>query len=374
MPVVRVSAARIASILRNRGILVADIEARAGANVRVAELVTEDRDVELDDLITLASLLNRPWPYLAIDEPEAPPPTGQDHRTTANQHAGITAALVAELESAAEMLESASELFPERIVRLPRLDLRVGMNVEAAGASVRAALAVTVDEQRSAEDQYAALRLWVGALHEQNIFVAQRRLEDETVRAFSLRREGRCVVVVDTQDTPYARVFSIVHEYVHVAMRSTGLCDLDDRVAVERFCNAVAAAVLLPQTSLADERARRWGLDAEEDDTHLRDLSRREHVSQAVSLIRLRDVGIVSQTAFDALDQRRLQRRSDRTSGGTYYPTQINRVGRLFAGEVLRSFDSGWLGRQDAAALLGIGEHNVNRYRREFATAGRRAG
>lgn len=367
MSFVRVGAVRIASILRNRRIDVRDLDARVGRDLRLTELVIKDRDVELDDLIALASALNRPWPYLLIDEAEAPPPTDHDHRTVANRAAGITAELVNELESTAELLDAAAELFPDDVVRLPEVRVNLDVNVETAGARVRGALDVSVERQRAAKDDYAALRTWVSALHSQNIYVAQRHLEDPTVRAFSLRRAERCFVVVDTRDTPNARVFSVVHEYVHLLMHSAGICDLDDRTAIERYCNAVAGAALLPPHVLAPERAWPWGNSADDDDARLRQLSRHEHVSQAAILIRLKDLGILTQELFNALDSRRQQRRPEKAPGGTYYPTEINKVGRKFAGDVLASLDAGRLARQDAAALLGIAEHNVARYRVEFA-------
>lgn len=366
MSLVRVSAARIDSILRNRRMTPRDLDSRHGRNFRVADLVTEDQDIELEDLEALASLLKRPWPYLVIDDPEPPPTTGQDHRTVANQAAGISSELVAEIEAAAEMLEAAIELFPDDVVQLPPIHIDVEVPVEKAGQRIRAALAVTSDEQRGAKDDFAALRLWVEALHRQSIYVAQRRLEDPTVRALSLRRDQHCVVVVDTQDTPYARLFSIVHEYVHVIMRATGLCDLDDHATIERFCNAVAGAALLPTDLLAEARSHPWGRDDTEDDAALRLLSRHIHVSQAALLIRMRDLGYITQTRFNVLDGRRQTRHPDSKDGGSYYPAQINKVGRRFAGKVLGSLDDGRLTRQDAAALLGVAEHNVARYRAEY--------
>ncbi|WP_082659292.1 ImmA/IrrE family metallo-endopeptidase [Cellulomonas sp. B6] len=54
-------------------------------------------------------------------------------------------------------------------------------------------------------------------------------------------------------------MFSLVHEYVHVLMHATRVCDLDDHASVERFCNAVAAATLLPAATVQAERAWAWG-------------------------------------------------------------------------------------------------------------------
>jgi hypothetical protein len=46
-------------------------------------------------------------------------------------------------------------------------------------------------------------------------------------------------------------------------------------------------------------------------------------------------------------------------------------VRRLFANEVLASLDVGRIARQDAAALLGIGEQNVGRFKSELLNSAR---
>jgi len=363
MAMVRVSAARVASMLRNRNLSPDDLAARMNHMLDVNSLVAFDSDVGFEELEALGSAFGRPWAYLLVDEPEAPPRAGQDHRTVANQRRGLSAELVPEIDAADRMIEDAVELFPDVTMTIPRIRLGAGVDLESAGQSVRAGLGVPVERQLAASDEYAALRMWVAALHRQGIFVSQRRLRDPTVRAFSIQREGRAVVVVDTGDTAYARIFSLLHEYVHLAMRSAGVCDLDEHTAIERYCNAVAAAALLPKGLLAHEAAWPWGEDDGEDDAHLRDLSRHLSVSQAAVLIRLRDLGSLRQDLYEAIELRRQARRGSAAPGGRYYPSEINKVGRLFAHSVFDAYDAGIVDRQDVAALLGVGEHNVARYR-----------
>ena len=363
MPSVRVSAVRVASMLRNRNLVPEDVSGRLSSALDLRGLATHDSDVQFEDLQALGSAFGRPWAYLLVDDPEAPPPTGQDHRTVANKRHGFSAELVPELDAANGMIDDAIELFPDIRTTIPHLRLGAGVEPDTAGDSIRVALGVSIADQVAASDEYAALRVWVAALHRQGVFVSQRRLRDPSVRAFSMQRDGRAVVVVDTGDTAYARVFSLLHEYVHLAMTSAGVCDLDEHTAIERYCNAVTAAALLPRTLLANEVAWPWGEADSEDDAHLRQLSRRLSVSQAAVLIRLRDLGTLTQGIYEALEHRRQGRRTTGTPGGTYYRTEINKVGSLFAHSVFDAYDAGTVDRQDAAALLGVGEHNVVRYR-----------
>ena len=244
----------------------------------------------------------------------------------------------------------------------------------AAGNAIRAFLGVSAEQQLSTKDGFETLRLWSEALQERGVYVSQRRLRDETIRAFSRITGDQAVVVVDTGDTAYARVFSLIHEYCHVILRSTGVCDLDDHSAIERRSNAVAAATLMPPALVRDALAgRRFGSSEQDDDRLLQSLSRKVGVSQQALLIRLLELGVLGEEAFDALEDRRSRRRADqeKAPGGTYYPPRINRVGRAYARNVLGALDERRIDRQDASALLEIGEHLFGSYRQALDGDGR---
>lgn len=330
-------------------------------------LVKTDQDVDFEDVLTLAKMLKRPWSYLLIDQAEQFPETGGDNRTFDNQKASLSPELLAELQAADFLLEAASELFPSSGFTVPAVSGDVSASELAA--ETRSQLGVSVQDQLDVKDEYAALRLWVAAIHGQGVYVAQRRLKDATIRAFSKITNNQALIVVDTRDLPYARIFSALHEYCHITLRSTGICDLDDHSAVERYCNAVAAGVLLPDNLLAE--AVTPGMFAgtqDEADEALRELSRRLQVSQAMLLIRLRDSGRLSQASFDSMELRRAARRpGGKRSGGKYYPPAINRVGRLFAHRVVDAMTEGEIDRQDASVLLGVGEHLMPTYLTELA-------
>ncbi|MGO4129934.1 ImmA/IrrE family metallo-endopeptidase [Janibacter sp. RAF52] len=369
MPSIVVSAARFRSMLANRHMTVEVAEERITTSVNLRTLASEDQPVEFKDLETLGKLFKRPWSCLLSDEEELLPQPNQDNRTHANQKAPASAALLEEYEAAADLLEAASDLFPELGYQVPDARITLETPADRAAQEIRSFLSVSVDAQLEARDGYAALRLWVESLHRRGVYVLQRKLRDETIRAFSRAEGDQAVVVVDTTDTAYARSFSVLHEYCHVILRSTGICDLDDHRSVERYCNEVTAAVLLPDALLDDERVGvREAIAAGLDDEQLIGLSRHLRVSQAALLIRLRDRGSISQGLYDQLEASRQARRHQggTKGGGSYYSTAINRVGRRFARNVFGAVDDGALTRQDAGALLGVGEHSVDRFRSEL--------
>lgn len=355
-------------MLANRHWSVEDVAERVATEIDVRGLLEHDQAVEFAGLVALGKVFKRPWAYMLSDEVETFPTIGQDNRTVANQRVPASAELIEEYEAAAALLGAASEMFPEYGYEIPPRPLTRDTPAPESARLIRAFLDVAPTAQLSARDEFAALRLWVAALHRRGVYVAQRRLKDPTVRAFSKAQGGQAVIVVDTGDTPYARIFSALHEYCHVVLRSTGICDLDEHRDVERYCNEVAAATLLPSDLLDQELdGVTFGLSAEVDDHRLIRLSHHLRVSQAVLLIRLRDRGIISQAIYEVMEGRRqLRRPGQKTPGGQYYPTTINRVGRRFARNVLGAMEEGAIDRQDASALLGVGEHSVDRFRAEL--------
>lgn len=347
----------------------ADAAERAKTDVRPDELATTDLDVDLADLLALAKLFKRPWPYLLIDEPEQFPSAGSDNRTFDNQKTSLSPDLLAELQAADFMLETAAELFPGSSYRVPSVAAGRRPPVSELASTTRDFLGISVDDQLAAKDEFAALRMWVAAIHASGVYVAQRRLRDDTIRAFSKAVGEQAVIVVDTGDTAYARIFSALHEYCHLTLRSAGICDLDDHSAVERYCNAVAAEVLVPGELLARVVTRGdFAGTPEVADGALRSFSRQLHVSQAALLIRLRDHGAITQDVYEVMELRRASRRSGgKRSGGQYYAPAINKVGRLYAHRVVDALTEGVIDRQDASALLGVGEHLMPRYLGELA-------
>lgn len=369
MPKVRVSSDRFASLLTNRNMTPADVAERAKTNVRPDALAATDLDVELADVLALAKLFKRPWSYLLIDEPEQFPSAGSDNRTFDNQKTGLSSDLLAELQAADFMLETAAELFPDSAYRVPSVAAGGQPPASELASATRDFLGVSVDDQLAVKDEFAALRMWVAAIHATGVYVAQRRLRDDTIRAFSKVVGKQAVIVVDTGDTAYARIFSALHEYCHLTLRSAGICDLDDHSAVERYCNAVAAGVLLPGELLDQVVARRYFAgNPEAADDALKSFSRQLHVSQAALLIRLRDHGAIAQDVYEAMELRRASRRGGgKRSGGQYYAPAINKVGRLYAHRVIDALAEGVIDRQDASALLGVGEHLMPTYLGELA-------
>lgn len=366
MPKVRVSSVRFRSLLANRNMTADSVADRARTGLRLHELLETDQDVEFDDLVALAMVIKRPWSYLLIDSAEVYPSTGSDNRTRSNRRAALSPALIGELQMADLMLNAAADIFPHDGFHTPGVS-SINMPAAELAANIRSFLGVSVEDQLAPMSDFEALRLWIAALNKQNVYVSQRSLQDLTVRAFSKVHMEQAVVVVSTKDDPHPRIFSLLHEYCHVTLHSTGICDLLDHSKIERYCNEVAARVLMPRKLLDRLLTPGQFTDSEDAaDDALRTLSARAHVSQQALLIALRDHLIISQDTYEGMESRRADRRKAeaRTSKGhpPYYTVAINKAGRMFAHRVVDALSEGIIDQQDAGALLGVSEHNVGNF------------
>ncbi|GAB7143730.1 hypothetical protein LRC484719_23200 [Mycobacterium riyadhense] len=74
----------------------------------------------------------------------------------------------------------------------------------------------------------------------------------DEMRGMCLYFEALPVIVLNGSDAPRPRLFSLLHEFVHVVLHTEGLCDViaDDRPRtqdrlLEARCDAIAAEVLV---------------------------------------------------------------------------------------------------------------------------------
>ncbi|ANR92727.1 XRE family transcriptional regulator [Mycobacterium avium subsp. hominissuis] len=194
---------------------------------------------------------------------------------------------------------------------------------------------------------YEHLNAWVSAIEASGMLVLATRggkVSVDEMRGMSLYFDVLPVIVLNGGDYPRPRLFSLLHEFVHLVLHTEGLCDVvaDDRPrtanrTLEARCNAVAAAVLMPA---ADVRARpdviaRRDIPASWDYDTLRPVAAQFGVSAEAFLRRLSALGLVP---VDLYRQRRAEfiaaheEEADRarTGGGDWYRNTVRDLGKAY--------------------------------------------
>lgn len=186
-----------------------------------------------------------------------------------------------------------------------------------------------------------------------------RVLSPQEFRGFALVDDLAPVVFVNGVDTKGAQIFTLVHELAHVWLGASGLSDADPAGApqldVERWCNRVAAELLVPASALEAQVTPGVASPADLDR-----LARHFKVSTLVILRRLRDVRHISLDEYGARYDAELDRvlgfigQQSGPGGGDFYNTQPVRVSKRFARAIITSTLEGHTLYSEAFQMLGF--------------------
>jgi Zn-dependent peptidase ImmA (M78 family) len=190
-----------------------------------------------------------------------------------------------------------------------------------------------------------------------------RKLNPEEFRGFALVDDIAPLVFINGADTKAAQIFTLAHELVHIALGGSAisrpdLAEVNETDKTERWCNQVAAELLVPITSLKKEHRQRRPLIEE-----IERLAKYYKVSTLVVLRRIFDAQRITRqeyrTAYGRELARVIQLSSEKTSGGNFYNTQPGRVSRRFARSLIVDTLEGHTSHREAFRLLGFKKFSV---------------
>ena len=151
--------------------------------------------------------------------------------------------------------------------QVPKVSLKVNLQEshKIAAEKITEFLEFNRENLPKTSDPYKTLKFWKQTIEAKDILVCHTSanthlsLELKTVRGFCIAQNPFPVIVINPKDSPYGRIFTIVHELVHVALgksvkQNTGYSEIRkvSKNETERFCNMVAGEVLVPENELLE--------------------------------------------------------------------------------------------------------------------------
>jgi len=237
-------------------------------------------------------------------------------------------------------------------------------SVELTAETMRHALNFDIEERRQLPTWTDALRRFIEQADGMGIMVMcsgvvlnnnTRRLDADEFRGFALADDLAPLVFINGADTKAAQMFTLAHELAHIWLGQSAVSDAQasqlSEHEVERWCNRVAAELLVPLAILSREYR---------DDSELRGelnrLAKRFKVSTLVILRRIHDAGGLTKQEFWQEYEAELERLLAITkgSGGNFYLTQAARVSKRFARALVISTLEGQTLHRDAFRMLGF--------------------
>ena len=253
------------------------------------------------------------------------------------------------------------------------------MSIAKAAALIRDTMAIGTEVRRQESTWEDALRVMVAHIEERDVLVMRngvvgnntsRPLSVEEFRGFAIADEFAPLIFINGADYLSAQMFTLAHELVHVFVKASGISNLHDTFpsdhVIERFCNQVAAELLVPEEEL---RALHAAIGSNGDPADR--LARHFKVSAMVMLRRLLDLGLITKPDFiariSAIKAQFDAQRAQRPSGGSFYNTYKTRTSGRFARAIIASTLEGRTSYREGLKLLGLAKYETfQKVAREF--------
>ncbi len=336
---------------------------------RLQALEADEETPTFAKLLDMADLYKRPVSLFYLKKPPKGWQPIQDFRRLPGTEGGFSPQLTYAIRQARERREVALAVREELNEPVREFTLRATLasNVETLGTRIREFLEISeANQQRFAKKAFEG---WRAAIEAKDILVfVVPRIKIKEMRGTALAETTLPVILVNGKDRGNGRVFTLLHEFCHLALRQSGVSNVgSDRSdapnpGVEKFCNAVAAAALMPSEWLLREHlvvnkgnVKSW------DDDELDALALRFGVSPEAVLRRLLTLGRTTQSFYDSkrpVFQRfydDLEVKKEKSTGGPeYHLAVLGQLGRTFTQLVFQGYHDRYFTLRDVAGLLNM--------------------
>lgn len=183
---------------------------------------------------------------------------------------------------------------------------------------------------------------------------SERMLDAKEFRGFAIADEQAPVIFINGADHKGAQAFTLAHELAHLWIGQTALSGsrrFTEGKPVEKWCNLVAAELLVPASSVQENFNNKASVSGE-----VNRLSNNYKVSKLVILIRLKTLRLIDQQSFQEEYDLQIAKGVSRGGGNreSRFIYHLNRVGKIFPRAVISSVVEGSITLKEAYEMLEI--------------------
>lgn len=332
-------------------------------------------------LLKLSKQYRRPLLTFYLEAPPLKGDRGEDFRLLPDDYAksdeGLVDALVRDVRARQSIIRAALE-DEDEATPLPFVgSVALDDGIEHVSESIREVIGFDLEAfraQRTVAEAFAYLRAQAESV---GLFVLiigdlgshHSKISVEAFRGFALADVAAPFVIINDQDSRAAWSFTLLHELSHIWLGQTGISGAVVESTLERFCNDVAGAILMPLAELSmldvsDSTEFKAAID------RIDIFAKDRNVSRAMVAYKLYRYGAIGYDMWNALrkefrqqwfDHRaELRRQAQNQKGGpTYYLVKRHRVGKALIEVVSRMTASGAITSTKAGKVLGVKPRNV---------------
>jgi Zn-dependent peptidase ImmA (M78 family) len=198
---------------------------------------------------------------------------------------------------------------------------------------------------------------------EENILVSiiELPIKAVDVRGFSVL-SYISVIVLNEEDKPSIKLFSLFHEVYHLIKRSSGICSIEIELNgedLESACNLFSAELLVPLHDLKEECKRFKELD----EGTVSELSEVYGVSKQVIMLRLLSLGYITNKKYNQFTQEGVGKPKEKMFGRKNWDKVFqNRAGNLAIRETANAYRSGKISYSEVVDILNIKTKYIEKF------------
>ena len=351
---------------------------------KVGEWERGDTRPTINQLRSLAKKYRRPLAVFYLQEKPADFQVISDFRRRPSEGMQrMSAQLRLQIRSAQERREAALDLLS--VIDEPAPEITISATLddkpEDAGALVRSYLQITEDEQREWTDMGNAFNAWRKAIENAGALVFQMdKIDTGEASGFAISKKILPVITVNRRDEYSRRIFSLLHEFAHLLLAESGVSEF--RINVERppevqeievWCNAVAAAALIPSSMFFRDRVVRFHESGVLNwtDNEIVGLSKAFSVSRSSIVRRLLTLELTDKEFYDQkeeeyaksyanyLEKKKAQNKNKDFRGRNMRQEAVSLLGRNYIRLVLAPYHSDRITLRDVSEYLNLRTRHI---------------
>lgn len=331
---------------------------------RITQLELGEDAPTIDELKSLSKIYKRTVATLLLSLPPEEKPLPIDRRTIDSLELGIFhVKTIMAVRKARALTQSYIELKRELGITINMFSDRALISDSPSECANAFRKKYGFDAVREIAQTDEALKIYLEAIGALGIAVFQLSLNQDGLRGFSILDEDVPVIVIKRGEPATAKTFTLFHELAHILLNEGGMCDMShvSSIAIEKWCNAFAAEMLVPiqlllnidlvkQKTVAHEKL--WSK------SELIKIGSFFHVGPLVILRRLLDQGKTTREFYNEMHQKWSQSHAygkGANSEGRNIPKEaLNERGRDYVSLAFSAFDKNRIDIKSLSDFLGI--------------------
>lgn len=221
---------------------------------------------------------------------------------------------------------------------------------------------------------YSVLNSWINEFTRIGILVFQiPSIPVEVMRGFSISKTPFPVIAMNNKDSPLGRVFTLVHEFVHLGLKDDEEISFSLKIeqsAIEKFCNDVSAEILIPKSEiLASQTVLNHSTKEIWIEEELNALQKEFKVSKEAVLLRLAKLQYTTNEFYSKKKKewstkRKSQKKS--SSGPLIHQKVISENSTIFLKTILTAYNEDMFSSSKLSSVLNLKLKHLETLENEF--------